>query len=220
LGNTTLARIRASLRGRKQRKKGATAKWTAAAVAVAVRESLSFTGTGILRRAGVHVSFPENHTQHGRAFLVRGRTKKKSVFLLVAHRLFSTRARLTAAARATEPSRRAARVASRASSRAISRADHAAETRTPRSASSFRILASARHITLKKRKEKRFSCGGSAAPFYRTHTLLDVSTPFFGGSFFLRGDFPFSVFFRTGLDPPTSSPIAFPLRGLSSMPRS
>ena len=202
-------------------KKSATAKWTAAAVAVAVRESLAFTGTGILRPLGRPcVLSGKPHAAWPRLF--GAWTHKKSVFLfLVAHRLFSTRARLTVAARATEPSRRAARVASRASSRAISRADHAAETRTPRSASSFRILDSARHITLKNhKKEKRFSRGGSAAPFYRTHTLLDVSTPFFGGSFFLRGDFPFSVFFRTGLDPPTSSPIAFPLRGLSSMPRS
>jgi hypothetical protein len=31
-------------------------------------------------RLGAHLSFPENHAQHGRAFLVRRRTKKKACF--------------------------------------------------------------------------------------------------------------------------------------------
>jgi hypothetical protein len=133
--------------------------------------------------------------------LVRGRTKKKSVFLfLVAHRLFSTRARLTAAARATEPSRRAARVASRASSRAISRADHAAETRTPRSASSFRILDSARHITLSK-KEKEVFLRGERRPLPPFIELTRFSTfrrPFLGGFPFFFEEISLFRFFSDG----------------------
>jgi hypothetical protein len=168
---------------------------------------------------GVHVSFPENHTQHGRAFFGAWTHEKKSAFLLVAHRLFSTRARLTAAARATEPSRRAARVASRASSRAISRADHAAETRTPRSASSFRILDSARHITLKKKCKEVFSRGERRPLLSNPHASRRFDAVFWG-SFFFEEISLFRFFSDGAWLIPTSSPIAFPLRGLSSMPRS